>query len=74
MITVTINDPELERIYHAFHEDDEKFGEYLSLTTSAIVEEIHAEAKALGNNKLTDDAVFDLLKKKYDIQQNYKGK
>ena len=45
MITVTIDDPELERVYHSFNDNDEKFAEYLSLNTSANNVEFGLDAK-----------------------------
>ncbi len=77
MITVTIDDPELERVYRSFHGNDAKFSEYLSLTTSAnnlgygldaaTIEAAYDEAEAEGDSGMTHDEVFDMLRKKYDI-------
>ena len=76
MITVTINDPELERIYHSFNGNDEKFGEYLSFQTSAnnleygldakMVEEAYDEADNNENNDLDHDEVWANLFAKYE--------
>jgi len=77
MITVTINDPELERVYHGFDDNDEKFVEYLSLRASAnnleygldasTIEAAYDEAEAEGDSGYTLDEAFDMLKEKYDI-------
>jgi len=77
MITVTIDDPELERVYHSFNDNDEKFVEYLSLNASAnnvefgldakLVEAAFDEAEAEGDSGYTLDEAFDMLKEKYDI-------
>jgi len=76
MITVTINDPELERVYHSFNGNDEKFGEYLSLQTSAnnseygldakMVEKAYDEADSDENNDLNHDEVWANLFAKYE--------
>ena len=78
MITVTINDPELERVYHGFNDNDEKFVEYLSLRASANnmeygldakrVEDAYDEAEVEGDSGYTLDEAFDMLKEKYDIR------
>jgi len=77
MITVTIDDPELERVYKGFNGDDAKFTEYLLLHTSAnnveygwSSEELEAaydEAESKGDSDYTLDEAFDMLKEKYDI-------
>ena len=77
MITVTIDNPELERVYKGFNGDDAKFTEYLSLHTSAnnleygldpvIVEVAYDEAESKGDSGYTLDEAFDMLKEKYDI-------
>ena len=77
MITVTINDPELERVYHSFNDNDEEFSKYLSLQTSAnnleygldakMIEDAYDEAENEGDSGYTLDEAFDMLKEKYDI-------
>jgi len=77
MITVTIDDPELERVYKGFNGDDVKFTEYLSLHTSANnveygwtpeeLEVAYDEAESKGDSEYTLDEAFDMLKEKYDI-------
>ena len=79
MITVTIDDPELERVYHAFNENDVEFSKFLALTTAAnnveygldaaTVEAAYDEAEAEGDSGYTLDEAFDMLKEKYDIRQ-----
>ena len=76
MITVTINDPELERVYHSFNDNDEKFAEYLSLSTSVNNFEYGLDAKKIeaaydeaDTNELDDtdhEEVWATLFAKYD--------
>ena len=77
MITVTINNPELERVYHSFNDNDEEFSKYLSLQTSTnnleygldakMIETAYDEAEDEGDSGYTLDEAFDMLKEKYDI-------
>jgi len=79
MITVTIDDPELERVYHAFGENDAEFSKFLSLTASAnnveyglsaeIIEAAYDEADGNESEELEHDILFDRLRKKYDINK-----
>ena len=79
MITVTIDDPELEQMYHKFNDNDVEFSKYLSLTASAnnveygldakIIEEAFDEAEAEGCSGFTHAEVFDQLRKKYGIDK-----
>ncbi len=76
MITVTIDDPELERVYRSFNGDDEKFSEYLSLTTSAnnleygldieMLEKAYDEADNDESNDLDHNEVWKNLFAKYE--------
>ena len=76
MITVTINDPELERIYHGFNDNDEKFVEYLSLRASAnnmeyglnakMIEAAYDEADGDGSDDIEHEEVWAKLFAKYD--------
>jgi len=76
MITITIDDPELERVYHGFNGNDAKFVEYLSLHTSAnnfeygldaqMIEAAYDEAEAEGDSGQTLEEVFEELFEKYE--------
>ncbi len=76
MITVTINDPELERVYHGFDDNDEKFVEYLSLRASAnnleygldasTIEAAYDEAEGNGSDDIEHEEVWSKLFAKYD--------
>ena len=77
MITVTIDDPELEEMYHKFNDNDAEFSKYLSLTASAnnvgygldakMIEEAYDEAE--GGEEMEHEEVFNYLRKKYDIDK-----
>ena len=79
MITVNINDPELERVYHGFNDNDEKFVEYLSLRASAnnveygldaqMIEAAYDEAEGDGSDDIDHEEVFERLRQKYDIDK-----
>jgi len=74
MITVTINDPELEQMYHKFNDNDVEFSKYLSLTTSANNAEYGLDAKMIetaydeadGGEELSHEEVWADLFAKYD--------
>jgi hypothetical protein len=77
MITVTINDPELEKMYRIFNENDEEFSKFLSLRASAnnlgygldaqMIEAAYDEAEVEGDSGYTIDEAFDMLKEKHGI-------
>ncbi len=78
MITLTIDDAELERTYYEnFGGDDAKFVEFLSASCHANnveydrdlsqYEALYDEAEAEGEATLTHEEVFSELRKKYDI-------
>ena len=79
MITVTIDDPELERVYHAFKENDVEFSKFLSLSTSAnnveygldaaMIETAYDEAEGDGSDDISHEEVFAKLRSKYDIDK-----
>ena len=76
MITVTIDDPELERVYKSFNGNDAKFSEYLSLITSAnnlgygldaaAIETAYDEADHDISNDRDHEEVWAELFAKYD--------
>ena len=78
MITLTIDDADLERTYYEnFGGDDAKFVEFLSASCHANnveydknlsqYEALYDEAEAEGEATLTHEEVFSELRKKYDI-------
>ncbi len=79
MITIIIDNPELERIYHGFKGNDTKFSEYLSLTSSVnnleygldakMVEAAFDEADGDESEDVEHEVVFERLRKKYDIDK-----
>ena len=79
MITVTIDDPELERVYHTFNDNDEEFSKYLALTTSAnnveygwTPEELEAAYDEAGDDEsdsIEHHELFAKLREKYDIDK-----
>jgi len=79
MITITIDDPELERVYHGFNGNDKKFVEFLSLSASAnnleygldarMIEAAFDEADGDPADDIEHKEVFDRLRKKYDIRK-----
>ena len=81
MITLTIDDPKLEQVYYGdFEGDDEKFIQYLSESCTPanniehewdpeLLERLYDEGEASGDSGLTHEELFELLRKKYDIDK-----
>jgi hypothetical protein len=80
MITLTIDNPELERIfYEDFDGDNARFVEFLSQSChannvtyqldNATIEAMIEEGEASGDSGLTHEEVFTYLREKYDIDQ-----
>jgi len=80
MITLEIDNPELERVfYEEFNGDTQKFTDFISESfhvnnvvynlDPAMIEDALDEAEASGDSGLTHDEVFDILRKKYDIDK-----
>ncbi len=78
MITLNIDNPELERVfYEDFDGDTEKFVEFISESCHvnnaeynldpAMIEAAYDEGEASGDSGYTLDEAFDMLKEKYDI-------
>ena len=79
MITLTIDNPEMEKVfYEKFNGDNDSFVEYLSQSyyannsdyntiDIATLEKLYEEGTASGDSGLTHEEVFDMLFKKYDI-------
>jgi len=79
VIRVTIDDPELERIYHTFNDNDVEFTKYLSLTASANnveygwtpkeLEAAYDEAGDDDEGSVEHEEFFAMLREKYDIDK-----
>jgi len=80
VITLNIDNPELERIFYENCDGDtEKFVEFISESCHvnnveynldpAMIEDAYDEGDASGDSGLTHDEVFEMLRKKYDIDK-----
>lgn len=78
MITLTIDNPEIEKVYYEnFDGDNDKFIEFISQSCSAnnvdyeidaaLFEKLYDEGEASGDSGYTLDEAFDMLKEKYGI-------
>jgi hypothetical protein len=76
MITVTIDDPELERVYHTFNGNDKEFTKYLTLTAcannveygvdAAMIEASYDEACSDESEEFDHEEVWATLFGKYE--------
>ncbi len=81
MITLKIDNPEMERMFHEdFNSDNDSFVEFLSINCYAnnveyanldtkTIEKLYDEGEASGDSGLTHEEVFERLRKKYDIDK-----
>jgi hypothetical protein len=78
MITLHIDNPELERVYYEeFGGDEERFVAFISQSCSAnnthfaidaaTMERLYDEGEASGDSGLTHEEVFEQLRAKYAI-------
>ena len=80
MITLTINNPEIEKVfYEDFNGDNDSFIEFISQNVIAnnieyeldaqTIEKLYDEGIASGDSGLSHDEIFQHLRDKYDIDK-----